>query len=50
MKTYYNEFFDKGQLKIHFNLFPIGLPADDSVYTLKKVLEDLNYTSLLEQV
>ena len=49
MKTYYNEFFEKGQLKIHFNLMQIGLPADDPVYTLIKVLEDLNYTSLLEQ-
>jgi transposase len=49
MKTYYNEFFEKGQQKIHFNLFQIGLPADDPVYTLIKVLEDLNYDCLLEQ-
>lgn len=49
MKTYYNDFFEKGQQKIHFNLFEIGLPADDPVYTLIKVLEDLNYDCLLEQ-
>jgi hypothetical protein len=49
MKSYYNDFFEKGQLKIHFNLYQIGLPSDDPVYTLKKILEDLNYTSLLAQ-
>ena len=49
MKTYYNEFFEKGQQEIHFNLMEIGLPADDSVYTLKKVMEDLNYSSLEAQ-
>lgn len=49
MKTYYNEFFEKGQQKIHFNLLHIGLPSDDPVYTLIKVLEELNYTSLLAQ-
>lgn len=47
--THYNEFFEKGQLKIYFNLYQLGLPADDPVYTLKKVLEELNYTSLLAQ-
>ncbi len=49
MKTYYNEFFEKGQLKIYFDLHQFGLPADDPVYTLKNVLEELNYTSLLAQ-
>ena len=49
MNTYYNEFFEKGQLKIQFDLYQIGLPAGDPVYTLKKILEDLNYTSLLAQ-
>lgn len=49
MKTYYNEFFEKGQQKIHFNLLQIGLPSDDPVYTLIKVMEELNYTSLLAQ-
>jgi len=44
---YYNEFFEKGQQKIYFDLYQIGLPSDDPVYTLKKVLEELNYSSLL---
>ena len=46
---YYNDFFEKGQLKFKFNLYQIELPSDDPVYTLKNVLEELNYTSLLAQ-
>ena len=49
MYSYYNEFFEKGQLKIHFDLYQIGLPSDDPVYTLKNIMEELNYTALLEQ-
>lgn len=49
MNTYYNEFFEKGQLKIYFDLHQFGLPADDPVYTLKNVMEELNYTGLLAQ-
>lgn len=49
MNNYYNEFFEKGQQKIYFNLFQIGLPSDDPVYTLINILEELNYTSLLAQ-
>lgn len=50
MKTsYYNEFFEIGQQQIYFNLYQIGLPADDPVYTLINVLEELNYTELLAQ-
>ena len=48
-RSYYNEFFEKEQLKFYFDLFQIGLPSDDPVYTLKKVLEELNYTSLIAQ-
>jgi len=47
--SYYNDFFEKGQQKIYFDLYQIGLPPDDPVYTLKKVLEDLNYSSLVAQ-
>ncbi|GMQ55830.1 hypothetical protein AN1V17_02220 [Vallitalea sediminicola] len=47
MNTYYNEFFEIGQQKINFNLYQIGLPANDPVYTLKKILEELNFSSLL---
>lgn len=48
-QNYYNEFFELGQQKINFSLYEIGLPADDEVHTLKKVLEDLDYTSLIAQ-
>lgn len=47
MNTYYNEFFEKEQQKIHFDLYQIGLPSDDPVYTLNKVLEELDYSSLV---
>lgn len=47
MKLYYNEFFEKGQQVIHFNLYKIGLSADDPVYTLINVLEELDFSSLL---
>lgn len=46
MNTYYNEFFEIGQLKIKFNLYEIGLPPGDPVYTLKKVMEDLDFSGL----
>lgn len=46
-QSYYNQFFEKGQQVIHFNLYKIGLPADDIVYTLIKVLEELDFSSLL---
>lgn len=46
MNTYYNEFFEKEQQVINFNLYQIGLPANDPVYSLKKVLEDINFSSL----
>lgn len=45
--SYYNEFFEKGQQKIYFDLYQIGLPSDDPVYTLNKVLEELDYSSLV---
>lgn len=44
--SYYNQFFEIGQQPIYFNLYQIGLPADDAVYTLKKVMEDLDFSSL----
>ena len=49
MSLYYNDFFEKGQQKIYFDLYQIGLPPDDPVYTLKKILEELNYSSLVAQ-
>jgi len=44
---YYNEFFEKEQQFFKFNLYNIGLPENDPVYTLKEVMEELNYTKLL---
>ena len=44
---YYNDFFEIGQQKINFSFFELGLPDDDSVYTLKKVMEELNFSGLL---
>lgn len=49
MRLYYNEFFELGQQKIYFDLYQLGLPSDDPVYTLKKVMEELNYSSLLAE-
>ena len=46
-QDYYNDFFEIGQLKINFSLFELGLPDDDPVYTLKKVMEDLDFSGLL---
>lgn len=33
--------------KINFNFYELSLPDDDPVYTLKKVMEDLNFSGLL---
>ena len=46
---YYNDFFEIGQQKINFNFFELSLPDDDPVYTLKKVMEELDFTNLLAQ-
>ena len=47
--TYYNEFFEIGQQKINFSLYELGLPEADPVYTLKKVMEELDYSGLLSR-
>ena len=51
MKTnkHYTEFFELGQQKINFKFFELSLPEDDPVYTLKKVLEELDFTKFLAQ-
>lgn len=49
MDLHYIEYFETEQQKIHFGLYQLELPSDDPVYTLKTVLEDLNYTRLLAQ-
>ena len=48
-QDYYNEFFELGQQKINFSFFESHLPDDDPVYTLKKVMVDLDFSKLLAQ-
>ena len=43
-QDYYNDFFDFGQQKINFSFFELHLPDDDPVYTLKKVMEELDFS------
>ncbi|MGN8696575.1 IS1182 family transposase [Bacillota bacterium HCP3S3_F1_1] len=45
--NYYNDFFEIGQQKINFKFFELSLPDDDPVYTLKKVMEEMDFTGLL---
>ena len=45
--TYYNDFFKKGQQKIELYLYESRMPKDDPVYTLKKILEEMNFDGLL---
>ena len=45
--NYYNDFFEFGQQKINFSFFELSLLDDDLVYTLKKVMEELDFSGLL---
>ena len=45
-QKYYNEFFELGQQKINFSFLELSLPDDDPVYTLKKVMEDFDYSAM----
>ena len=42
-QDYYNDFFEIGQQKINFSFFELSLPDDDPVYTLKNVMEELDF-------
>ena len=44
---YYIDFFEIGQQKINFSLLELSLSDDDPVYTLKKVMEELDFSGLL---
>ena len=44
-----SDFFEIGQQKINFKFFELSLPDDDPVYTLKKVMEEMDFTGLLAQ-
>ena len=46
-QDYYNDFFEFGQQKINFSFFELSLPDDDPVYTLKNVMEELDFSGLL---
>ncbi len=46
-QDYYNNFFEIGQQKINFSFYELDLPDDDPVYTLKKVMEELDFSGLL---
>ena len=46
-QDYYNQFFELGQQKINFSLLELSLPDDDPVYTLKKVMEEMDFSGLL---
>ena len=45
--NHYKDFFEFGQQKINFSFFELSLPDDDPVYTLKKVMEELDFSGLL---
>ena len=46
---YYNQFFELGQQKINFKFYELSLPDDDLVFTLKNVMEEMDFTALLAQ-
>ena len=48
-QDYYSEFFEIGQQKINFKFYELSLPDDDPVYTLKKVMEEMDFSGLLAQ-
>ena len=47
--NYYNQFFELGQQKINFKFYELSLPDDDPVFTLKNVMEEMDFTALLAQ-
>jgi transposase len=49
MNNYYNDFFEKGQQQFKLYLYESRIPHDDSVYTLKQIMEVLNFERLLNR-
>lgn len=49
MYTYYNDYFELGQQRINYNLYNIGLPSDDPVYTVKRIMQEMDFSNLLQQ-
>ena len=48
--NYYNDFFELGQQKINFSFYELSLPDGDPVYTLKKVMEKLDFSGLFLKI
>ena len=46
-QDYFTKFFKIGQQKIYFSFFELSLPDHGPVYTLKKVMEELDFSGLL---
>ncbi|QUH24755.1 transposase [Serpentinicella alkaliphila] len=49
MYNFYNKFFEFGQLRINYNLYQIGVPLDDPVHVVKRIMKELDFSSLLNQ-
>ncbi len=46
---HYNDFFEIGQQEFKIYLYESRIPHDDAVYTLKKIMEALNFSRLLSR-
>jgi len=46
---YYNQFFEIGQQEFKLYLYESRIPHDDPIYTLKKIMEALNFSRLLNR-
>lgn len=49
MHTYYNDYFRKTQQRFDIYLYENRIPSDDPVYTLKAILEQMDFSKLLER-
>ena len=49
MYSYYTEFFELRQQRINYNLYQIGVPSDEPVHMLKRVMQELDFSCLLDQ-
>lgn len=49
MYPYYTEFFELGQQRINYNLYQIGVPSDDPVHMVKRIMKELDFSCLLDQ-
>lgn len=48
MHTHYIDYFGKGQQNFNLYLYESRIPNDDPVYTLKNILEEMDFSKLLE--